>query len=346
MASREDLLRASQCAAEVYQSSGAADRILHGGYTRVDPFIVAASAELTLMLQPMEALLGAFIRNEQSGILVNADRPPGLIHMTCAHELGHYFLGHTSTADQILDYGSGAPAIEQQADWFAYQLMMPRTLIARTMRRKGWNTGSLRDPRIVYQLSLRLGASYQAMVWSLYRHNLLLLSRREVEDLSRTPPQRIKRQLAGTEAVTGVADVWQLDKADHDVVIEPRPNDVFVLDLPTHAPAGYLWTVTEATEAGFRLVPESVSSDLARVPRLQEPTIGSQGFQRYVLKRDGRNSPAVPNSRHEFNFAEVRPWLGVTSQNDEFRTSAEFESIGYGLSRWSRERLVDEIAQT
>ncbi|KCV36894.1 toxin-antitoxin system, toxin component domain protein, partial [Bordetella bronchiseptica 00-P-2796] len=40
-------------------------------------------------------------------------------------------------------------------------------------------------------------------------------------------------------------DVWILNKADKDRIIEPASNDRFVLDLPNHAAAGHLWTVDE-----------------------------------------------------------------------------------------------------
>ena len=346
MATRDGLLEASRRAAEVYQSFGAAHRVSHEGYTRVDPFFIAAVANLTVMLQPMQTLLGAFIREGISGILVNADRPAGLVHMTCAHELGHYFLGHTSTADETIEYGTDAAAIEQEADWFAYQLLMPRTLIAKTMRRKGWTTQSLRDPKIVYQLSLRLGASYRASGWSLFRQSLLPLSRRVTEDLSRIPPQTIKREVAGTGMKIGTADVWQLDRTDDEVVLEPRPNDIFVLDLPSHASAGYLWTLSDAEAAGFHLAPETVASNVARAQYSEEPTIGSHSTQRYVLTNEKAESDVAEAVRHRLNFSEVQPWVGSASRNDEFSTSAEFESINYGLSPLSRKQLIDEIARS
>jgi Zn-dependent peptidase ImmA (M78 family) len=346
MASRDVLLRASRRAAEVYQSCGAAERISHEGYTRVDPFDVAAVANITVMLQPMQNLLGAFIREANSGILVNADRPAGLIHMTCAHELGHYFLGHKSTADETIEYGAGAAAIEQEADWFAYQLLMPRTLIAKTMRRKGWTTQSLRDPKIVYQLSLRLGASYRATVWSLFRQQLLPLSTKETEELSRVTPQRIKREIAGLDLTIGAADVWQLDRNDQDTVIEPRPSDVFVIDLPSHASAGYLWTLTDTEEAGFQLTPKTVTSNSARAQYLEEPTVGSNSTQRYFLTNGKAESGLLGAVRHCLRFSEEQPWVGISSRKDEFCAGAKYESINYGLSPLSREQLIDEIARS
>ena len=344
-ASRSSILRASQTAAEIYQGSGAAKRIEQDGYTRVDPFVVAEYAKLQVMLQPMEALLGAFIRDEISGILVNADRPVGLVHMTCAHELGHYFMGHETTSDQVMYFGKDAEQVEQEADWFAYQLLMPRSLIAMTMRRKGWGADSIRNPEIIYQLSLRLGTSYKAMVWSLYRHKLTGLSYAATSRMADIAPQLIKRKLLGGNAIHRNIDVWKLEKSDRDTVIEARPDDIFLFDLPSHAAAGYLWNLNEASMAGFHLRPETIPSQLARAQYNEDQVVGGRKTQRYVLDHAGNEIIENTVARVQLNFVEAQPWSEKVSRNDEFKTSAEYEKIEHGLSRLSRERLIEEIAQ-
>lgn len=343
MAARTDLLIAAQRAAEIFEASGAKQRVQEEGYTRVDPFMVAAHAGLPVMLRPMDILLGAFLRTEQPGIIVNSDRPIGLIHMTCAHELGHYFMGHETTTDEKIDYGTTAEDKEQEAEWFAYQLLMPRLLLAQIMRRKHWSAASMTRAETVYQLSLRLGMSFTATVWSLYRNKLFGIDM--ARQLAKVPPLSIKRVLMGRRSVAEDADVWQLDMADKDLVLEPRPSDTFVLDLPSHASAGYMWTLEEALCEGFQLQPILVDSR-DEGPDGHGISVGRQQTHRYVLEPEASQSAIEDAHRMKVALVETQPWRGTAAQRARFTTSAQFEALEVGLTTRSKKQLMEEVAAT
>ena len=154
MVDRNIALKTVQVANGILESSGAMERIKQDGYTRVDPFKIAAREDVSVLLKPLDQLYGAFVRDQRSGILVNSARSAGLIHMTCAHELGHYFMGHDSAVDETLDYPGNADYREQEAETFGYHLLVPRPLLTIICKRKGWNLASLSNPIIIYQLSL------------------------------------------------------------------------------------------------------------------------------------------------------------------------------------------------
>lgn len=327
------IMAAARRASEVYRNSGAKERVEQDGYTRVDPFLIAGKERVPVLLRPLDKLLGAFIRDDVSGILINSERSAGLIHMTCAHELGHYFMGHETTADDSLDYGPQAARHEQEADWFAYELMVSRALLAHVMRRKGWTMQSLADPRLLYQLSLRLGISYTAAAWSLARHKLMAPA--EVKRLINVQPSAIKDELLAGQAFDARKEVWLLDERDRDSVLEPRVEDRMVVRLKSHASAGYLWSLDELASEGFQIRPTRVP-DKETIP--PSPVFGGFTTAEFLLThdKDGTNDGPVVLA-----MEEVRPWAKEAPAST-FETKTLFEAVAPGLTNIAKEHLLAE----
>ncbi|QEZ44116.1 ImmA/IrrE family metallo-endopeptidase [Cupriavidus oxalaticus] len=349
MMARDELLEAARSAAEVLEEFSAKDRI-NQGYTRVDPTLLASAAEVTVMYRPLKKLLGGFLREGgEAGILVNVDRPRGLVHMTCAHELGHYFLGHDSTTDDTVEIGMSAQLIERQANQFAYSLLAPRWLVIAIMRMKGWSKNHLENPSVVYQLSLRLGTSYEAMAWSLSR--MEVISQASVQRLLANKPKALKLDALHIQdtSVKLTGDVWILDKSDKDRIIEPASTDRFVLDLPNHVGTGHLWTVDELRCEGFTLEP--FVHDARTVSKRSDAPIvvgglGS-GTMRYELALTngivGAESAAL--QRADIAVHETAPWVKGGDTRDTLSFSAEFDDLNPngGLSRAERQRRLENV---
>lgn len=345
MTRRDELLTAARRAYEVISDFEVKKRI-EAGYTRVDPELIAELADVVVLYRSMDRLLGGFLREQDSaGIIVNFARPRGLVHMTCAHELGHYFLGHDSTADDTVEHGNRARLVEQQANHFAYSLLAPQWLVASTMRQKGWNRADLRNPAVVYQLSLRLGTSYSAMVWSLVR--IAFLSDPDAGKVASAEPKTLKRKALGGEAPQQpTKDVWVLDASDRDRILEPGDGDEFVVDLPNHAGAGHLWSIDELRSEGFALKPfvrDGRTSGQAAATRI----IVGRGPKtlRYTLTASrAAESPeeevSLGTKRHLIAMRETTPWEPGATPHDEFSFGAEFELIKDGLSRSERDRRL------
>ena len=75
--------------------------------------------------------------------------------------LGPDFAGRTITGvgfdrDTLIEAGI------EEADAFAVGFMLPKWLVVGHCARQGWRIADLLRPEVVYQLSLRLGASYEA----------------------------------------------------------------------------------------------------------------------------------------------------------------------------------------
>lgn len=342
MSYRTSLLEAGHRAAEILYDLNIRTRI-DSGYTRVDPVKIAYESDVTVFFRPLEKLLGAFIANEQPGILVNIARPRGLVHMTCAHELGHHFLGHETTTDSEIDCGDKANLVEQQADQFAYSLMAPKWLIVRLAKAKGWSATSFRNPGIVYQLSLRLGISFTATVWTLSRQNLL--GEIDANRMAKISLREIKKNLLGTTDVEDWnRDVWLLDKRDQDFILEPSPADGIVISLPNHAATGYLWSIDEANAEGFHLDPQLTDHD-DQVARQNgdDLIVGSIGYTQYRLFKDDCENNEN-NKQEKVSLLEMQPWMDKSSAIDQFEIKAEYESLTQGLSPLEKSRRVQEAS--
>jgi len=351
MSSRIDILSAAKKASEIIEEFELRSRIEYG-YTRIDPALVASHANVPLIYKPLEKLLGSFIRIQDSvGILVNNDRPRGLVHMTCAHELGHYFLGHESTADLTVDYGRQAANLEQNANFFAYSLLAPKWLIARTMREQGWSRENLINPIIIYQLSLRLGISYTAMIWSL--SNLNILSSNIVNGLLKITPKSIKQKITSNSNLQiGNHDVWLLNERDKDHIIEPAVGDKYIFDLPNHAGAGMLWEIDQAKSEGFEISPFVVNMALQKNRLIDQPIIvGGKKSHKYTLEMPAELSIevdihdtelSIEKQRQQIALAESKNWVEDEKIN-EFSLFAEFELIKNGFSTQEQEKRIASV---
>ena len=332
---RQRLLDASKKATQVHSDFGSAARI-QSGYSRIDPMLLAQDQDVPVMLtEQLDKLLGAFLREGRAGIIVNSDRPIGMMHMTCAHELGHYFLDHVSTSDQHLDYGDSASATEQEANQFAYQLMAPMWLVVRTAKAKGWGKTNLLQPAVVYQMSLRLGISFTAMAWALAR--LKMITPAQATSISAARPKALKNDmLPSGVSLEKNSDVWVLDSHDKDWIIEPRTTDRFLLNLPSHATAGYLWSADELAGEGFTLAPVLV--DAREQKRQGPPLVGSGGEDRYYLSGPGVEK--IRRGGSEIHLRETRPWVADDAAAMELALKMQFEAVEEGLSDSTRSREI------
>ncbi|WP_329004949.1 ImmA/IrrE family metallo-endopeptidase [Pseudomonas aeruginosa] len=334
MSFRELALKAAYRASEVLEESGAMNR-LHQGYTRIDPFLIAASHGVLVMLKPLDKLLGAFIGDDSPGILLNNQRSAGLMHMTCAHELGHYCMEHGSNADKSIFYDRSAAEIEQEADQFGFNLLIPRDLISLVMKRKKWTRQCLLQPLVMYQLSLRLGVSYEAVAWSLVRYKVFTPF--DIQRLLLTKPVDIKKSILGKDPADSRKEVWLLDDFDKDAILEPRADDQIVVRLKSNASAGYLWRAEKTVDVegeGFQLQPITVPShSLGETLRF-----GGPDTMDYALV--GNVTPST--SPVPLELSERMPWLEEGEVLGKFRSATQFEDLETGLTAYSKKQYLED----
>ncbi len=273
----------------------------------VDIFAVVARLGVPMLLRPLNGLLGAFLSDPTPGILVTTERPLSVQRFTGAHELGHFHMKHQPSLDDdsILrrsPFGARPDydVQEVEADAFAVAFMTPRWLIAAHCKRQHWMAPDLSRPDVVYQLSLRLGASYEATCWTLVRYKLLTVEMAQRH--TAIQPRQFKQALLGAyrpESYRG--DVWLLTDGDEGTVITGSKTDHFILRLPEHSGGGYLWDIEQFKAASFAIVRDEHEA-------VDPEGVGSHPTRRIIVESRDRQVG-------DLQLIERRPWQPAKAIN-------------------------------
>lgn len=306
---------------------------VHGGC--VDIFDAIRMLDVPLMLRPLKGLLGAYLSAPVPGILVTTERPMSIQRFTAAHELGHCILQHEPSLDDesVLRRMPNSPEPsgkfqEAEADAFAVALMIPKWLIAAHCRRQDWTTADLAHPHIAYQLSLRMGASYEATCRTFERYRLLPgpTVRRLIDAQPRVMKSALLRDY---KPVNYRGDVWHLTERDAGSRIDGSRNDTFVLSLKEHGASGFVWDFNDLVSSGFAIVRD--------VRESADPnTVGGTAIRRVTAVSDD-----IP--RGTVALEERRPWLPSQPLS---QISLDVDLSGpeqSGLSRAERRHLLQVV---
>ena len=274
---------------------------LNGG--GVDVFGAIRRKSIPLMFRPLDKLLGTCLPPPHHGIMITSRRPLAIQRFTASHELGHRMLNHEFISLDNEDILSRRPLgkenyhiDEAAADAFAAAFIVPEWILEIHAERQDWDAESLSDPRIVYQLALRIGVSYEATCRQLRQYKLI--TSQIFTHLTSTDPKSIKQSLLRGYALPNwYPNVWLLTEHDEDSIIQGGPDDVFLFQLKENSGSGYLWDFNDLAKSGFARLSDDVS-----IPANNEEIGGA--VDRFVLAKLDQPS----NSIGGLNFSEVRLW--------------------------------------
>jgi len=329
MARRDAILEGALEAARIHDQL-AIRRTVEATGGAIDVFRTLLALDVALLFRPLDGLLGACLPGPRPGVIISTKRPLRIQRFTGAHELGHVALGHVMSLDgeEILERSSGAAydQIELAADSFAAAFLLPKWLLQFHAKRQGWNKASMADPHLVYQLSLRAGASYEATCIALDRHQII--DRATRQSLLVKPRRDIKRELLdGFEVEDFRRDVWLLTERDEGTSLEGAPDDLFVLKLSENAGAGYLWTTAGLVEAGFAIL-----RDQRNIPP-PEKVIGGPVTRELTAQ-------ATEPTRGEFALELKRPWQGGGPAIASLHLTYDLFGKEVGMPRAARRTLA------
>lgn len=328
MTRRDAILEGAQAAARLHERLGTRAAVENTGGC-VDVFGALLAVKAALIFRPLDGLLGFCIRGSNNpGVVISTQRPLRIQRFTGAHELGHVVLGHTLSLDgeEILGRGEINDEFEIAADSFASAFLIPKWLLQMHARRQGWDRASMNNPQIVYQLALRVGASYEATCVALERHGIV--DRTMTDRLTSKPRRDIKAELLqGLDVENYYPDVWLLTERDEGLTLEGQPDDLFVLRLREKAGAGYLWNTTALVNAGFAIL-----RDQREIPS-PDKSVGGPVTRALTARH---SEPA----RGTLALELTRPWQQQGAPIASLRVAYDLNGKEVGMPRAVRRRLL------
>lgn len=329
MSKRETLLDAISEAIRLHQRLNS-EQIVRSRGGGVDVFGAIIQLSIPLLFRPLDKLLGAFLPQPYPGIIITTQRSLAIQRFTASHELAHFILNHRGSLDDdsILNrspFGKHTyNIVEAAADAFAASFLMPTWLFEIHAELQGWDADNLTDAHTVYQLSLRIGASYEATCRQLERYKFI--DSTTLNKLLNIAPKKIKQELLGSYKLSNwLPDVWVLTDRDQGTLIQGGPNDVFLIHLKENSGAGYLWGVDELKTEGFAIV-----SDEVFIPDASEAVGGTVDR---VLIATSQSEVAG-----ELDLKQTRPWEVPPSSITHFTLKYDLFGRESGKPRAQRER--------
>nr|WP_240949367.1 protease inhibitor I42 family protein [Cellulosimicrobium aquatile] len=198
-------------------------------------------------------LYGFFLKEGDAvGIVLNDAHPEYLQRYTCAHELGHHVLGHTSHLDheeQIEKRAVDGRWDELAAQTFAGAFLMPLQSLNRVHRRLGISRERAPSAGEVYLISRELDVSFAAAAWQLVSLNRLDAG--AARDYIRRGAAAAKNALRPGPSPTGDnrAGLAVLGLQQNGLPVLCRTGDELRVRLPENASTGYVWRFLDAHPA-------------------------------------------------------------------------------------------------
>lgn len=312
------------------------ERVISSEQGYVDVFSVIEELGIDFMFQPLDKALGFCLAAPARGIVVTTERSLQIQRYTAAHELGHAIMEHEGSIDgeEILFRGGARPGHkaalqEVAAEAFAAEFLLPRWLYLYHLKKQGWMAASyLNNPEIVYQISLRLNASYQATCWGLLNNEFL--KKVHIDRLLAMKPKDIKADTINpVKEKVGHSDTWRFRFQDNGGRFYAKKGDLFRLDLDESNGGGYLWDLSTLERDDMLLLNDSY-------PEVSEERYGGSKLRKIIL-RDVANSTT---SEHDILLSEKRPWEPPSFNDNAFGLSVDVSGAeSQGLSRAARRNM-------
>jgi len=198
----------------------------------VNIYDIAAAVGVEVWFKDLPSLEGMFLREPHPVIILptSLHRPRGRVAYSCAHELGHYELGHGTRVDEYLEEppdSRSRSGEELLADVFAASTLMPRQAVLRRFDLRQWKPQTA-SPLQLFTIAGELGVGYATFARHL-RYGLELASQNWLDENLRVRPKQIRESILGDgsgDRLLCVDNHWPqvpIDLEVGDLLAVPRP---------------------------------------------------------------------------------------------------------------------------
>lgn len=179
-------------------------------------------------------------------ILVSSLRPAGRRAYTCAHEIGHWKLGHGARIHEFVANRGGSEAADPEewsAQVFAGALLMPAPAIQLAFHTRGWDIATCSAEQ-AHRIAGLFGVGYSTLVQHL-TFGLGYVEKGHAETLLRVSLPKLRSSLAG-----GIqnGNVLVADREWPKISIDVEVGDVIISPPDTYAEGGYLSAIPTLSE--------------------------------------------------------------------------------------------------
>jgi hypothetical protein len=166
----------------------------------VNVFDIASSIGVDVQFLDLPSLEGMFYRGPDPKVILPTlkHRPRGRVAFSCAHELGHFDLGHGTRVDEYVgeedDRRREFTLEELAADTFASALLMPRPAVLGRFSCRGWTVDGASAVDL-YRVAAELDVGYGTLCKHL-RHGLGLVDDAWMKSRAKVAPKALRAAIA------------------------------------------------------------------------------------------------------------------------------------------------------
>ena len=161
---------------------------------------IASSIGVDVQFLDLPTLEGMFYKGPDPKVILPSlkHRPRGRVSFSCAHELGHFDLGHGTRVDKYVveedDQGGEFSLEELAADSFASTLLMPRPAVLARFSCRGWTVDGA-SPVDLYRIAAELDVGYSTLCRHL-RFGLGLVNDVWMKSRAKCAPKSLRATIA------------------------------------------------------------------------------------------------------------------------------------------------------